>query len=109
MSVTQEIGIQVDVSQVDSATRALNAFAEAAERAEKAIGALNGHSHAGVTFHMDGKLAELKIASIHPGEAVTPKVDAAITSIRAELSELSAMLRRLERPMVGEAIHSRLG
>lgn len=63
MSIVEKIGIEVDVSQVESATKALTAFSEAAERAEKAIAALNGHSHAGVTFQMVGDAARLEIVS----------------------------------------------
>lgn len=55
-----EIGLSVDSTEVKAATKALNELADAAERAEKAIRALDA-ARVNVTVHAIGDVSTMKI------------------------------------------------
>lgn len=60
-----QLTLKVDLSAIDDATKAMNALAEAAERAEAALTKLNGMAHGGVNVDVVGCVAN---ATVKPAQ-----------------------------------------
>ena len=61
----ETLSLKVDTSAIDAATGAMNALAEAAERADAALSRLNGNAHGGISVEVVGSVAQ---ATVKPSQ-----------------------------------------